>query len=166
MEIWDAYNADGTLAGIDIVRGTPVPKGLYFLVVEILVRHKDGDFLLMKRSFEKPSFGGMYEASAGGAAQKGEGPTEAAKRELYEETGIRAESLESLGSMHYKNMIVHQFICLTDCEKDSVRLQEGETIGYKWIDEDEFREFVNSDRMIPTQRERMDGYFREMGYIV
>ena len=25
MEIWDAYNADGTLAGFDIVRGEKVP---------------------------------------------------------------------------------------------------------------------------------------------
>ena len=56
MEIWDGYNRDGTLAGVDIVRGEPIPEGVYFLTVEILVRHVDGDYLLMHRSPEKPVF--------------------------------------------------------------------------------------------------------------
>ena len=46
MEIWDGYLSDGTLAGIDLERGKPIPDGLYFLAVEILVRHTDGDYLL------------------------------------------------------------------------------------------------------------------------
>jgi len=68
MEIWDGYRADGTLAGIDLIRGEPVPDGIYFLVVEILVRHKDGEYLLMKRDLTKPAFPGYFEATAGGAA--------------------------------------------------------------------------------------------------
>ncbi len=165
MEIWDAYNKDGSLAGVDIIRGTPVPEGLYYLVVEILVRHTDGDFLLMQRAWTKPSFGGMYEASAGGAAQKGESPIEAARRELREETGIVSDSLEEIEVMLFRNMIVHQYICITDCAKDAITLQEGETIGYKWISEKEFIDFVNSGEMIPTQKERMTDYFKKMGYL-
>ena len=49
MEIWDGYNSDGTLAGVDLVRGEPIPEGIYFMTVEILVRHVDGDYLLMQR---------------------------------------------------------------------------------------------------------------------
>ncbi len=165
MEIWDAYNEDGTLAGIDIVRGQPVPKGLYYLVCEILVRHTDGDFLLMQRAYTKPSFGGMFEASAGGAAQKGETPLEAARRELREETGIDCENLTQVEVMRFRNMIVHQYMCVTDCKKDSITLQDGETISYKWISEAEFIEFVNSGDMIETQRKRMDRYFKKMGYV-
>ena len=41
LEIWDAYLIDGTLANQDLVRGEPIPKGLYHLVSEILVRHID-----------------------------------------------------------------------------------------------------------------------------
>ena len=29
MEIWDAYKEDETLAGIDLIRGEKIPKGLY-----------------------------------------------------------------------------------------------------------------------------------------
>ena len=49
LEIWDAYLIDGTLANQDLVRGEPIPKGLYHLVSEILVRHIDGDYLLFRR---------------------------------------------------------------------------------------------------------------------
>ena len=51
MEIWDGYWEDGSLANIDLVRGEPIPNGIYHMVCEILVRHTDGDYLLMQRDF-------------------------------------------------------------------------------------------------------------------
>ncbi|MBQ7390210.1 MAG: NUDIX domain-containing protein [Clostridia bacterium] len=165
MEIWDGYNKDGSLAGVDLVRGEPIPDGIYFMTVEILVRHKDGDYLLMKRDEGKPAFPGYLEATAGGAAQKGEDPLTAAYRELREETGIVADRLEPIASMVYRRMINYQYLCVTDCDKDSVTLQRGETVGYKWVTENEFISFIDSGDMIPTQRERYDGYFRSLGYI-
>ncbi len=166
MELWDGYNRDGTLAGVDIVRGERVPDGVYHLVCEILVRHTDGEYLLMKRDPSKPSFPGYYEASAGGAVQKGENSYEGALRELREETGIVADKLELIDKMVYKtSMIVHQYLCVTDCAKDSIVLQEGETVGYKWVSLPEFIEFITSDKMIKTQRERMAPYFKRLGYI-
>ena len=165
MEIWDGYLKDGTLAGVDLVRGEPIPDGIYFMTVEILVRHTDGDYLLMKRDSGKPAFGGYYEATAGGAAQKGETPLEAAKRELREETGISTDHLDPIASMPYMRMLNYQYLCITDCKKDSVTLQEGETVGYKWVSEDEFIAFISSGRMIPTQRERYAPYFKKLGYV-
>ena len=165
MEIWDGYNIDGTLAGVDIVRGEPIPEGLYFMTVEILVRHTDGDYLLMRRDPNKSAFPGYLEATAGGAAQKGEDAYTAAKRELYEETGITAENLEPLGNMPYMRMLCHQYLCVTDCDKSAITLQEGETVGYEWVSEAEFIAFINSGDMIPTQRERYDAYFKKLGYI-
>lgn len=165
MEIWDGYLSDGSLAGVDIVRGEPIPDGLYFLAVEILVRHTDGDYLLMQRDYSKPAFAGYYEATAGGAAQKGEDPLTAAIRELKEETGIVASKLEELGNMVYHKMLCYQYLCVTDCDKDSITLQESETIAYKWVSEKEFIAFVNSGEMIPTQYERHTEYFKKLGYI-
>ena len=142
-----------------------IPDGIYFMTVEILVRHTDGDYLLMERDKNKPAFPGYFEASAGGAAQKGEDPYTAAMRELREETGIKADKLEPIANMTYRRMLNYQYLCITDCPKDSVALQEGETVGYKWVSENEFVEFINSGNMIPTQRERYDAYFRKLGYI-
>jgi len=47
MEIWDGYFRDGTPANVDLTRGEKLPKGIYHLVCEVLVRHIDGDYLLM-----------------------------------------------------------------------------------------------------------------------
>lgn len=165
MEIWDGYNLDGTLAGVDIIRGEPIPEGVYFLTVEILVRHADGDYLLMHRSPTKSVFPGYLEATAGGGVMKGETPFEGAIRELREETGIITDTLTPIASMPYHQMLCHQYLCVTDCAKDSVTLQEGETVGYTWVNEKEFIDFINSGNMIPTQRERFDPYFKKLGYV-
>ena len=35
------------------------------------------------------------------------------------------------------------FLCLTDCDKGAITLQEGETVSYKWLSEKDFVSFVN-----------------------
>ena len=165
MEIWDAYLPDGTLAGRDLVRGEPIPKGLHHLVSEILVRHIDGDYLLMQRDPRKPNFGGFFEAIAGGSALKGEDALACARRELREETGIATGTLTNIGRFVSHDTIYKTFLCITDCEKDSVILKEGETVFYKWISGAEFIDFVNSDAMIDVQFRRYEPYLKQMGYV-
>lgn len=167
MEIWDAYYKDGTKAGIELVRGEPIPDGLYHLACDVLVRHTDGDYLLMKRAADKDMFPGMYEATAGGSALKGESAAECIKRELSEETGIVSDSFTEIAFYCFteRNTLFYCYLCKTDCDKTSVVFQKGETEGYKWVSEDEFIGFVNSDEMIPTQKRRYYNYFKKLGYI-
>ena len=50
MEIWDAYDENfNIIDGMTLVRGEEetIPEGVYHLVVDILVKHKDGTYLLM-----------------------------------------------------------------------------------------------------------------------
>ena len=165
MEIWDAYLPNGTLAGCDLVRGEPIPDGLYHLVSEIVVRHIDGEYLLMQRDPRKPNYGGYFEATAGGSALKGEDADCCARRELREETGIDAGTLTNIGHFVSHNTIYGIFLCVTDCDKNAVKLQEGETVSYKWISEAEFIDFVNSDAMIDVQYQRYLPYLKQMGYV-
>lgn len=165
MEIWDGYNIDESLAGVDLVRGEKIPDGLYHLVCEVLVQHTDGDFLLMKRDLNKPTNPGKYEATAGGSAIKGETDLACVKRELFEETGINAGTFNYIGKTVQGRCIFKDFYTLTDCDKDSILLQKNETIGYKWISEKEFAEFVNSDKIIANQRERYKKFLTERGYL-
>lgn len=97
MELWDARYADGSLAGFDLIRDREIPEGYYHLVVEVIVRHVDGTFLLVQRDHAKQIFPGWYEVSASGSALKGETAREAACRELAEETGITSGELSELG---------------------------------------------------------------------
>ena len=165
MEIWDGYYKDGTLANVDLIRGSAIPEGLYHIVCEALVRHIDGDYLLMQRDFSKPNFGGYYEATAGGSALKGEDAISCVERELLEETGICSDSVTLIGNTISKNTIYFNFLCVTDCDKSSIKLQEGETVAFKWVNEAEFIDFINSTEIIEKQKLRYLNYFEEKGYL-
>lgn len=166
MEIWDGYYRNGTLANIDLIRGEPIPDGLYHLVCEVLVRHTDSDYLLMRRDIAKANYGGYYEATAGGSALKGENKTDCIKRELFEETGISAEEFSELGQfiLDDDKCIFYTFLCITDCDKTAITLQEGETMSYKWVSEAEFISFINSEEIIERQKKHYSNYFYEKGY--
>jgi len=167
MEKWNAYTRNGELTDKILIRGEDIPEGLYFMACEVLVRHVDGDYLLMKRSTQKANFGGCLEATAGGAAVLGEDKYQCIKRELKEETGLDCDEFEELGCFvndEYHN-IFYSFLCTVDCDKKAVRLQEGETEGYVWMSESEFVDFVNSGNMIPPQYRRHIEYFKKIGYI-
>ena len=165
MEIWDGYFVDGSLANVDLIRGEQIPKGLYHLVCDVLVRHIDGDYLLMQRDFNKLNFGGFFEATAGGSVLKGEDRLSCAKRELFEETGIDSDSFELIGRYISGDTIYYSFLCVTDWDKKAITLQKGETISYKWISENEFADFVKSSDMIDVQKERYKEFFASMGYV-
>ena len=62
MELWDAYTRDEVRTGEKLVRGVPIPDGVYHLVSEILVCHVDGDFLLLQRDPTKIAYPGYWEA--------------------------------------------------------------------------------------------------------
>lgn len=135
-EIWDAYDKQfNKIENAKLTRGETIPDGMYHLVGEIIVKHKDGSYLLMQRDIKKP-FGGMWELTAGGSALQGENPLQCAIRELREETGIvscELKEIERIVHDGYHTFFV-EYLCITDWDKNSVVLQEGETINYKWVD--------------------------------
>lgn len=165
MEKWDAYTRDGRLTGEILIRGEKIPNGLYHIACDVLVRHTDGTFLLMKRSAEKEQHGGYFEATAGGSVLMGEDKLACVKRELFEETGIVCDSFTEVASFVFDSSacIFYCFVCTVDCDKDSVKLQEGETEDYLWLTEKEFKVFLKSDKCIKPQIERYTDYFREIG---
>ncbi len=163
MELWDAYNKDGRLAGVDLVRGQPIPNGLYHIVSEVLVKHVDGSFLLMQRDWSKIGYPGFFETGAGGAVLKGETPYDGALRELREETGISTNDLTHVFTYNDMNHIFfYGYLCITDCDKSSITLQKGETISYRWLSRDEFLQFIETDSCIPFQRERWSLFIKKI----
>ena len=88
----DIYDSNRCLTGRVHLRGEGWRSGEYGLVVCVWVYDGRGHFLLTRRSPGK-SFAGTWENS-GGAAQAGETSRQAIVRELFEETGIRAEPEE------------------------------------------------------------------------
>ncbi len=141
MEKWDAYDSNfKKIDGKILIRGEEkdIPNGVYHLVCDILVKHTDGSYLLMKRDHRK-SYGGMWEASAGGSALIGETPLQCAVRELREETGINTTALTKVGTEFddKTHSVYVEFLCVTNWEKTAIQLQDGETIDYKWVNRED-----------------------------
>lgn len=160
MELWDAYDENlNRIEAKTLVRGRSIPKGMFHLVCDVIVHHADGEYLLMRRDPRK-KYGGMWEATAGGSALRGEAPEECARRELLEETGIAAGKLTEVGSVidPKQRSIYVEFLCETDCRKDCVRLQEGETVAYKWVNRDELIDMKRSELVT----ERMQRFITEL----
>jgi len=167
MEKWNAYNRDGKLINKILIRGEEIPQGMYHLVCEVLVKHRDGTYLCMKRSYDKKNYPGYYELSAGGAAILNEDKYTCIKRELKEETGLICNKFTQIGFMIDEDAkcLFYSFLCVVDCDKNSIILQEGETIGYKWINKEELINYINSNQIMDRQKKRYCTYLKKIGII-
>lgn len=65
-------------------------SGLYYRLVQIVLRDEDGNFLLQKRSMEKPLYPGRWTNAASGHVDEGETYETSAPCELNEEIGVDA----------------------------------------------------------------------------
>ncbi len=152
METWDAYGFDlKKLEGRKLIRGEKIPEGEYHLVSDVAVVHEDGGYLLMKRDPGK-SFGGMWELTAGGSALEGETGENCARRELLEETGIKAGRLQYLGTIvrEEHRTIYMEYLCRTDADRGSIVMQKGETCDYRWLSAKEVRS-LKGDELVTSR---------------
>lgn len=155
-EIWDAYDRDGNKLGFDHFRGDPFPKGVYHIVVEIYTITENNEVLITKRHQDKP-WSLKWEIT-GGSILKGETPEQGAIRELKEETGIKIKDsdLNFVYSYIYKDFpsIFKCYVTFINKEKTKIILQEGETIDYRYITYNEFKQFMKTDNFVAPITER------------
>ena len=160
MEIWDAYDRDLNKLGYDLVRGQQLDEGVYHLVCKSVIRHTDGEYLLMLRAPQKKSFPNCWEAGAGGCAMKGEDILTAMRREIFEETGITGGKLSPLYRLvrEQSHIIFCGHLLITDCDKNGIVLQEGETVAYRWVTKEEFIRWFDEENEIPSVKVRLKDF--------
>ncbi len=131
-EFNDIYDENRCLTGRLHQRGTPWGQGEYGLVVCVWVYDGRGHLLLTRRAPEK-SFPGTWENS-GGAAKAGETSRQAIARELFEETGIRAdpEEFEFLDTDRERCMFYDHYCLRRRLPLRDVVLLPGETDDVMW----------------------------------
>lgn len=88
IEIWDLYDLDRIKTGESHLRGTPLPKDRYHLVVHTCIFNQDNQLLIQQRQVDKIGFSNMWDVSAAGSAIQGETSRQAAEREVAEELGL------------------------------------------------------------------------------
>ena len=147
MEWNDIYNEDRVCTGRRHLRGTPWHDGEYGLVVCVWVYDGRGNILLTRRAPGK-SFAGTWENS-GGAVKAGEDSLQAIVRELYEETGIRAEAgeFELLTTTRDKNMFYDHYCLHRQTPLEEVVLLPGETDAARWASFPEIHEMIRTGQM-------------------
>ncbi len=144
MEYNDIYDKRRNLTGRVHLRGTRWKMGEYGLVVCVWVYDGKGNVLLTRRAPGK-SFAGTWENS-GGAAQAGETSRQAIARELFEETGIRAEEseFELIGSDRNRNTHYDYYCLKRNTPVEEIVLLPGETDGVQWASLEQVRSMVKS----------------------
>ena len=142
MEWNDIYDKERQLTGRRHLRGTPWGPGEYGLVVCVWVYDGQGRILLTRRAKGK-SFAGTWENS-GGAAQAGEDSITAIVRELFEETGIRAEPEEFrlLRSVREDTCFYDHYCLKRSIPVEDVVLLPGETDGVRWVTFDQIHQMI------------------------
>ena len=144
MEFNDVYDKYRNLTGRFHRRGTRWRFGEYGLVVCVWVYDGKGNILLTRRAAGQ-SFAGTRENS-GGAAKAGENSRTAIARELFEETGIRADpsEFELIGSDRVRHTH-YDFYCLKrQTPIEQIVLLPGETDAVQWASLEKVRRMVRS----------------------
>ena len=147
MEWNDVYDENRNLTGKVHRRGDPWEEGEDGLVACVWVYDGRGHILLTRRAKGK-SYAGTWENS-GGAVKAGENSRTAIARELFEETGIRAqeEEIELIASDRDRSAF-YDFYCL----KRKVPLEEivllpGETDDVRWASLPEIHEMIRNKQI-------------------
>ena len=150
-EILDLYDRNGVRTGETLIRGTKVPAGRRVLIVSIVTLNSSGEILLTRRA-EGKTYAGCWEIT-GGCVQSGEDAREAALRELYEETGIRALPDEIIHcGTRMRTDYIHEFYRVhKDIPITGIRLQPGETDDARWVTPEEFRRMAQRRMTIAHQ---------------
>ncbi len=156
MEWIDLYDENRTPLGRVHPRSKPVEPGAFYVVVGIWIFNDRHEILLTRRHPDKKYAPNLWE-NTGGHVRAGENSADAAVRELYEETGVRAdrEELHFLGSVKVPPFFGDNFILYRNLLLSSIVLQSRETSGVQWVTLDRFNEMAAKGELAPSVVEHL-----------
>ena len=171
MELLDICDAHGQPTGKVVDRNTAHKNGILHRTSHVwVIRERDGryDVLLQKRSRDKESFPGMYDASSAGHIPAGEDPLHSILREMSEEIGIHArlEELALAGTFHCSyeehfhgkpfrdNEIRFAYVYREPVDLEKLTLQQSEVEEVRWFPLEEIAEEIQTqhDRICVSQQ--------------
>lgn len=164
IEIWDVLNASAKPTGKTVVRGKGFLKpGEYHLVVHIWIISSDGKVLIQRRSDDKKLMPGEW-AATGGSAISGESSFEAAKRELFEELGIRSHkgNLVKLLRLKRKSSFLDVWAITVDLPAEKLVLQKSEVSTARWVKQSKLQEMIENGEYHNYGDEYFDNVFEKL----
>ena len=114
-------------------------------VTASIVVLRENEILLLRRDARWSGIFDYVLEIPGGGVEKGETPEQAAKRELFEETGLRADALQYLGGVVVIDRRALRFInvFLARTNGDPTASKDPEHAGYQWVSLDALQHMQN-----------------------
>ena len=160
MEKWDLYTKDDKKTGKIVDKGALIPEGYYHIIDETLIKHTDGTYLVMQRSYDKKEYPGKYEGSCGGSIKAGETKEEGAIREVFEESGLVINEVTPTYYFIQKDVpaINQGYLAIISAKDKTIKYQKEETINHKWLTLKELKAFIKSDEYNESHASRLVTY--------
>ena len=150
-ELWDLYNQERKKVGQLHKRGTPIPQGLYHLVVSIWIVNSQGQYLMSLRHPNKP-YPECWECT-GGSVLYGENSLQGAVREVAEELGLTLNADTAQLNYQARREDCQDFYDVWRFQSDvtvtSLKLQSNEVIAAKWMDQTMIYELQRKGKLHP-----------------
>ncbi len=141
----DIYTPDGKPTGKTALKSEAHKNGWFHATVHIWLYTKEKKILLQQRGFNKLVYPGLWDISVAGHIGADEEILEAAKREVFEEIGLRVskKDLIKIGTRTHQvthpngiqdNEIHHVFIAELKTPLEKLIIQKEEVAGLKLFD--------------------------------
>lgn len=163
-ESWVLYDKDKKPLGKTVPRNFRTAENEYHFGVHVWV--KSGDkFLIFKRSATKFTFPNFYEM-IGGGVNGNDGTLETAVRELYEESGIKAEPRElkllfniRIDAGEYGIVFAEfddVFILEKNIKLSEIKIEEGKNLDPQLLTKQEILNLIDTDKFVPLVKSYRD----------
>ena len=161
MEIWDLYTSDRIRTGQTIVRGTPIPEGMFRIVVHLCIFNRKGQMLIQQRQVNKSGWPNLWDLTVGGHVQAGETSRMAAERETMEELGLCVSLAGKRPAVTptFENGFDDIFTLEMEVDPGELRLQEEEVQAVRWADFDEIMAMIDAETFIPYHKSLIELLF-------
>ena len=148
-ELRDLYDKNSNKTNKTYRKGDSIPEGYYPMVVMVVIRNSNGEFLMQKSVETKGEDWGV----TGGHPKSGETPIEGIITEVKEELGLDFSN---------ENFILYDFGCDgKDCYKmyfvnkdidlNNITIQKEELTEVKWFSMDELKHMVDTHELNEDQ---------------
>lgn len=123
-------------------------------VVVILVKDEKGNFFVHQRNNNKETFPNFFGLGAGGHIEKDESKEIAAKRELFEETGLVSDA-KYLFEIKYEDEKTNNLIDVFETEIKQIVIKDmyNEWQWCGWVNKEKVDELLNENKLCPDTAE-------------
>ena len=148
-ELRDLYDINSNKTNKTYRKGDLIPEGYYPMVVMVVIRNSNGEFLMQKRVESK---GGDWGVT-GGHPKSGETPIEGIITEVKEELGLdfsKENFIEYDSGCDGKDCYKMYFVT-KDININDITIQQEELSEVRWFTMDELKGMVNSGELNEDQ---------------